>query len=90
MPSFALSDWAVSAFRQLRVSSNLCEAAEGVKMMPVSLTTDLQPLPPEDVAYDRSNGSASLTYSGPNPRLNHLYSFSLFGRDFSLDQELGK
>ena len=83
-----LSDWAVSAFRKLRVSSNLCEAAKGVKMMPVSLITDLQPLPPDDVTYGQGNRTASLTYSGTNPRLNHLYSFGLFGRDFALDQDV--
>ena len=87
LPS-CLSEWAVTAFRQLRVSSNLCEDAKGVKMMPVSLSTHLQPLPPEKVAYDQGNGTATLTYSGPNPRLNHLYSFGLFGRDFAHDQEV--
>ena len=56
-------------------------------MMPVSLTTNLQPLLPEKIAYKQSDRFATLAYDDPKQKLNLLYSFGLFGRDSSLDDD---
>ena len=59
-------------------------------MMPVSLTTKLQPFLPEKVVYEQSDRYATLAYDDSKQKLNHLYSFGLFGRDSSLDDDLIK
>ena len=84
---FFLIDFITSAFRQLHVTSYICKGAKGTKMMPVSLTTNLQPLLPEKVVYKQSDRFATLVYEDPEQKLNHLYSFGLFGRDSSLDDD---
>ena len=76
-----------AAFRQLRVTSNICSGAKETKMMPGSLTTNLQPLLPEKVVYKQSDRFATLEYDDPKRKLNYLYSFGLFGRDSSLDDD---
>ncbi len=61
----------------------------GIALMPVTLTTAMQPVPTASVTYTRSETKTAFQLNGGNSKdYKNLYSFGLYGRDFSLDSEI--
>ena len=60
------------------------EGRPGLKMMPVSLSTAFQPLPPDSLEYMQTEVSSTLENRS---QLGGMYSLGLYGRDFALDED---
>lgn len=77
--------WNVPAFKNLSLTAS---CTKFLKMMPTTLSVNLQPLPAKDTTYTRNDAlNTTLKYTGD--LLENLYSFGLVGRDFEVDERAG-